>query len=102
MKKLLYWLSSVVLAGWTVTVHAQDVWTYEVIGSNNQPNITFQPLMDLTYPPAGMPMPIADAGERRGVVLTPQEAAARLNAPKLIIMLIPAQVAERRRYAISP
>ena len=102
MKKLLYWLSSVVLAGWTVTVHAQDVWTYEVIGSNNQPNITFQPLMDLTYPPAGMPMPIADAGDRRGVVLTPQEAAARLNAPKLIIMLIPAQVAERRRYAISP
>lgn len=102
MKKLLYWLSSVVLAGWTLTVHAQDVWTYEVIGSNNQPIITFQPLRDLTYPPEGMPMPIADASERRGVVITPQEAAARLNAPKLIIMLIPASVADRRRYSISP
>lgn len=102
MKKLLYWLSSVVLAGWTLTVHAQDVWTYEVIGSNNQPIITFQPPMDLTYPPEGMSMPIADASERRGVVLTPQEAAARLRAPKLIIMLIPSQVADRRRYGISP
>ena len=102
MKKLMYWLSSVVLAGWTLTVHAQDVWTYEVIGSNNQPNITFKPPRDITYPPEGMPMPIADASERRGVVLTPQEAAARLNAPKLIIMLIPAALADRRRYAISP
>lgn len=102
MKNLMYWLSSVVLTGWTLTVHAQDVWAYEVIGSNNQPTITFRPPRDLTYPPAGMPMPIADASERRGVVLTPQEAAARLNAPKLIIMLVPAQVADRRRYAISP
>jgi hypothetical protein len=101
MKKLAYWLSSIILAGWTLTVHAQDIWAYQVIGSNNQPTITFQPPKDLTYPPAGMSMPIAYAGETRGVVISPQEAAARLRAPKLIIMLIPAQIADRRRYGIS-
>ncbi|HEV2007914.1 MAG TPA: hypothetical protein VGQ88_04240 [Burkholderiales bacterium] len=101
MKKLMYWLSSVVLAGWTLSVHAQDIWAYQVIGSNNQPTITFQPPRDLTYPPAGMPMPIAEVGERRGVVITPQEATARLRAPQLIIMLIPAQIADRRRYGNS-
>ena len=101
MKNFMYWLSSVVLASWTLTVNAQDVWAYEVIGPNNQRTVTFRPPMDLTYPPAGMPMPIADASERRGVVITPREAEARLRAPKLIIMLVPAQIADRRRYGIS-
>jgi hypothetical protein len=49
-----------------------------------------------------MPMPIASATETRGVVITRQEAAARLRAPKLIIMLVPAQLAERRSYSSSP
>jgi hypothetical protein len=102
MKNPLYWLSSAVLACLPLTVHAQDVWTYEMVGSNNQPLITFQPPKDLTYPPDGMAMPVADAYQQRGVVLSPQEATSRLNAPKLIIMLIPAQVADRRRYGMSP
>ena len=102
MKKLIYWLSSMVIAGWSLNVHAQDVWAYEVIGSNNQPTLTFRPPVDLTYPPDGMPMPIARATETRGVVITRQEAAARLRAPKLIIMLVPAQLAEQRTYSSSP
>ena len=102
MKKLMYWLSAMVLAGWSLTVHAQDKWAYEVIGSNNQSTLTFRPPVDLTYPPEGMPMPIASATETRGVVITRQEAAARLRAPKLIIMLVPAQLAEQRTYSSSP
>ncbi len=102
MKKSLQWLSCLLLAGLPMSVHAQDVWTYQVIGADNQTRISFQPPIDLTYPPEGTPMPVADVSERRGVLLTPQEAAARLRAPKLIIMLIPSQVADRRRYGISP
>jgi hypothetical protein len=98
----MYWLPAMVLAGWSLTVHAQDKWAYEVIGSNNQPTLTFTPPVDLTYPPEGMPMPIASATETRGVVITRQEAAARLRAPKLIIMLVPAQIAERRSYSSLP
>ena len=101
MKKLIYWLSSMVIASWSLNVHAQDVWAYQVIGSNNQPTLTFSPPVDLTYPPDGMPMPIARATETRGVVITRQEAAARLRAPKLIIMLVPVQLADRRSYATS-
>jgi len=102
MKKLMYWLPAMALAGCSLTVHAQDKWAYEVIGSNNQPTLTFTPPVDLTYPPEGMPMPIASATETRGVVITRQEAAARLRAPKLIIMLVPAQIAERRSYSSLP
>lgn len=101
MKKLMYWLSAMVLAGWSLSVHAQDKWAYEVIGSNNQSTLTFRPPIDLTYPPEGMPMPIASATEMRGVAITRQEAAARLRAPKLIIMLVPAQLAEQRSYSSS-
>jgi hypothetical protein len=43
-----------------------------MIGSNNQPTLTFSPPVDLTYPPDGMPMPIARAIETRGVAITRQ------------------------------
>lgn len=95
MKKILYWLSSLVLAGWTLGVHAQDIWAYEVIGPNNQAKLTFKPPVDLTFPPTGMTLPIVTGNDNRGVVLTPREEAERRRAPHLIIMLIPAQLAER-------
>ncbi len=87
------------LAGWSANVMAQDVWSYQIVSANNQIRVTDTPPRDLTYPPPGMPMPIVMGNENRGVVLTQREAAARRSAPQLIIMLIPAQVAERRRTA---
>ena len=58
-------------------------------------------LLDLTYPPRGVPTPII-YGKNPGVVLTPQQAAARRNAPQLVIMLIPASLAERAAYSNIP
>lgn len=101
MKKQMYWLSFVMLAGWALSAHAQDVWTYQMVGPNDQSKVTFQPPKDLTYPPAGMPMPISYSTENRGVVLTPREAQARRNSPQLVIMLIPAAIAERSRFAAT-
>jgi hypothetical protein len=95
MKKHLYWLSSLLLAGWAAGAHAQDVWAYQVIMPNNDVRMMPKPPRDLTYPPAGVPMPIVYGNDNPGVVLTPQQAASRRNAPQLIIMLIPAGLADR-------
>ena len=102
MKTRLSCLSFLLLAGWGTGAQAQDVWAYEVILPNNQVRISATPPRDLTYPPASMPMPIVYGNENRGVTLTPQQAAARRNAPQLVIMLIPAALAERTVFSSVP
>ena len=102
MKKFLYWLSTLLLTSWATGAQAQDVWAYEVIMPNNEVRLTAKPPRDLTYPPVGMPMPIAYGTENRGVTLTPQQAAARRNAPQLVIMLMPAALAERTTFYSVP
>ena len=69
---------------------AQSVWTYEVIGPDNKANVSFKPPKDISYPPAGQPASVYDPKAKQGTVLTPQEAAARLRAPMLVIVLGPA------------
>ncbi len=69
---------------------AQSVWTYEVIGPDNKATVSFKAPKDISYPPPGQPVPIYDPKAKQGTVLTPQEAAARLRAPMLIIILGPA------------
>lgn len=83
-------LSGLALAIAASGAHAQSVWTYEVIGSDNKSTVTYKPAQDISYPPAGQPVPIYDPNKRQGIPLTPQEAAARRNAPQLIIVLGPA------------
>ena len=102
MKKILYLLSSLLLAGWVLNAQAQDIWAYQIIGPGTQAPMTFKPPTDLTWPPAGAPAPVAISGPNRGVVMSAQEVAARRNAPHLIIMVIPAQIAQRSGYTIAP
>ena len=102
MKMRLCWLSCLLLAGWGTGAQAQDIWAYEVIMPNNQVRITAKPPRDLTYPPAGVPTPIVYGNENPGVRLTPQQAAARRNAPQLVIMLMPAALAERTAFSTVP
>lgn len=87
MKKQLLGLSSLLLAGFALSVHAQNVWTYEVIGADNKTTVATKPPMDISYPAANVSLPIYKGNERQETRLTPREAAARLNAPKLIITL---------------
>jgi hypothetical protein len=90
VKKPIYLLSCLLLAGWALAAAAQSVWTYEVLGANNQSTIDTKPPMDISYPPGNARAPIYTAAEMpRGTILTSQQAAARLNAPKLIIILGP-------------
>jgi hypothetical protein len=86
-KKQIRWLLSVLLAGSALGVHAQTVWTYEVIGADNNAKVTFHAPMDISYPPANVRMPIYNANEKQGVLLTAQEEAARRRKPTLIILL---------------
>ena len=91
-----FWLLPLLIAAWIRPAAAQDVWAYAVVGPDNQPTITFRPPVDLTYPPAGVPMPVVGPNEdasARGIRLVPQEAARRQSAHKVIIMLLPAQQA---------
>jgi hypothetical protein len=87
VKTQLNCLTFVLLAGWALGVQAQTVWTYEVIGADNKPTITFAPATDISYPAANAPMPIYNPNAPLGVLMTAQEAAARRSAPMLIIML---------------
>lgn len=93
MKKVskgLRWLYPLLLAGWASTASAQSVWTYEVINADNTVTIGSKPPMDISYPPGGARAPVYFPHEMpRGTLMTPQEAAARQNAPKLIILLGP-------------
>ena len=84
-------MSGLALALATIGAHAQSVWTYEVIGPDNTATVSSKPPKDISYPPAGQPVPIYDPKGKQGTVLTPQEAAARLRAPMLIIVLGPAR-----------
>ena len=87
MKNPVRLMSFLLLAGCALGVHAQNVWTYEVIRADNTASTTFTPPMDISYPPANVRPTVASGKERHETVLTSQEAAARLNAPKLIIFL---------------
>jgi hypothetical protein len=100
MKHLLCFLSALVLSGWALGVSAQEVWAYQVVGRDNQPRLVLKPPVDLTFPPPGVPLPIVMGNATTGVALTPREEAARRNAPHLIIMLIPAQIADRTRMSM--
>ena len=96
MIKLWISLFALLIAGWTSMAAAQEVWTYATIGADNNSTITFTAPVDLTYPPAGQPIPMIGPNEdpaARGVRLTPQQAASRLAAPRVIIMLVPLQQA---------
>jgi len=87
MKTQLLQLSFLLLAGFATSVHAQTVWTYEVIGTDNTPKIATKPPMDISYPPPNVVLPMYSGNNRLETVLTPREEAVRINAPKLIIML---------------
>ena len=89
MKKPVRWISSLLVAGCALSVHAQSVWTYEVIRADNTITTSTKPPMDISYPPANVKSPVAYGNERQETVLTAQEAAARMRAPKLIIFLGP-------------
>jgi len=85
-------LATPLLAGWALNACAQDVWTYELIGPDNEPKVTFTPPLDLTYPPPGVPMPVVHSDAEamaRGVRLSAQQDAEHLAAPQLIITLLP-------------
>ena len=86
MKKL-HWLIALLLTGFALEVHAQTVWSYEVIDADNKTTITATPPTDISYPAANAPMPIYNPNAPQGVVITAQEAAARRRAPMLIILL---------------
>ena len=84
-------LLSLLLATWSLHASAQSVWTYEVLTADNRFTIGTKPPMDISYPPGNARAPIYNANDLpRGTVLTAQQAAERLNAPKLIILLGPA------------
>ena len=100
MKNLLSLLSALVLSGWALGVNAQEVWAYQVVGRDNQPTLVLKPPVDLTFPPPGVPLPIVMGDAVTGVPMTPREEAARRNAPHLIIMLIPALIADRTRMSL--
>ena len=89
IKKPVRWMSCLLLAGCALGVQAQSVWTSEVIGADGKTTITSKPPMDISYPPANVKLPVAYGNERQETVLTAQEAAARMRAPKLIIFLGP-------------
>lgn len=90
MKKAAHLMSCLLLAVCATGAGAQSVWTYEVLGPNNQYTIGTKPPMDISYPPGNAKAPIYTAEEMpRGTVLTSRQAAERMNAPKLIIILGP-------------
>ena len=90
MKKKIHWLLSIVLTALALGAHAQTIWTYEIIGSDNQPRITYSPPRDISYPAANVATPIYFANEgQQGVPLTAREETLRANAPMLIILLGP-------------
>ena len=88
MKKTACLMASLWLVGWALGAQAQTVWTYEVIGADNVARITPRPPMDISYPAAHEGVPDR-SGKPLETVLTREEAAARLRAPMLIIMLNP-------------
>ena len=96
MQTRCFWLLPLLIAACVPPAVAQDVWAYAVVGPDNKPVVKMSPPIDLTYPPPGTPMPVVGAYDdpsTRGVRLTPQEAARRQSASKVIIMLLPAQQA---------
>ncbi len=96
MRKSYIWLLPLLTAAWIPSAAAQEVWAYAVVGPDNKPVVTFRPPVDLTYPAPGAPMPVVGPLENAvgyGIRLTPQEAARRQSAPRVIIMLLPAQQA---------
>ena len=61
------------------------------MAADNRFTIGTKPPMDISYPPGNARAPIYNANDLpRGTVLTAQQAAERLNAPKLIVLLGPA------------
>ena len=63
MKKSMRLLSCLVLASWALGASAQSVWTYEVIGANNEYTIGTKPPMDISYPPGNARAPIYTSAE---------------------------------------
>ena len=90
-KKRWLWAAGLTLATLSSGACAQSVWTYELIGADNRPSISYKPPNDISYPSAGQPVPISTSGARREIRLTPEEVAARRRAPMLIIVLGPAR-----------
>ena len=70
-------------------VHAQNVWTYEIVLPDNRTVVTQKPPKDISYPPAGQLAVVSRPDETIAVPISAAEAAARLRAPKLIILLAP-------------
>ena len=100
MIKLGISLFALLIAGWASTAAAQDVWAYATIRGDNTATVRFVAPVDLTYPLPGQPMPMVGPNEdpaARGIRLTPQQAARRLAAPKIVIMLLPVQQAANIR-----
>ena len=78
------------LAAAPVSVHAQNIWTYEVLQPDNRSiSVAPKPPHDISYPPAGQRARIAGPNEHNVVPISAAEAADRLRAPKLIILLAP-------------
>lgn len=86
--------SLVIAAAAALNAHAQQVWTYEIVRSNHDADVSFRAPRDLSYPSAGERAPevFADSPQK-GVRLTPREEARRLSAPQLVITLVPMQQA---------
>ncbi|HTP94643.1 MAG TPA: hypothetical protein VMK05_02235 [Burkholderiales bacterium] len=75
-------------AGLLACAQRAHAWSYLVIDRGDQQKFLAQP-PDLTYPPAGMPMPVLAAGESalaKAVPLAPDQERARLNRDQLIII----------------
>jgi hypothetical protein len=92
MKKAACWTLSLALAGWALSGNAQTVWTYEVIRADNNATVASRPPMDISYPASNASVPVYYRNDRHEIELTAQEAAARLRAPKLIILLAPSAI----------
>lgn len=92
IKPLIALLLTALLAGWASGAGAQSVWTYEIIGADNKPVVSYKPPNDISYPPGNARAPVYYPHEMpRGTVMTPQEVAARRSAPQLVIILGPAR-----------
>ena len=77
------------LAAAPVTVYAQNVWTYEVLQPDNRISVAPKPPHDISYPAGGQPARVSRPNEHNVVSISAAEAAERLRAPKLIILLAP-------------
>jgi hypothetical protein len=77
------------LAAAPAAVHAQNVWTYVVFQPDNRISVAPKPPHDISYPPAGQRPRISGPNEHNVVPISAAEAADRLRAPKLIILLAP-------------